>query len=79
MSCSYTPGLTAVGSGAAFDEWEKAALPIAGEAAGALLDGWGKTDLATLSEAEWIEFLKCVVVEFGNGVRAQARSGKAPF
>jgi ribosomal protein L37AE/L43A len=66
-------------SGRDFDVFERRALKAAGETAGAYLDEIGKTDLASLDEAQWLHFLERVVTAFGDAVRAEVQSGKAPF
>jgi hypothetical protein len=61
------------------DMYELSALDAAGAQAGSYLDTIGKSDLATLNELEWREFLKRVVLSFGNSIRKQIREHKAPF
>ena len=61
------------------DMYELSALTDAGEQGGSFLDSIGKTDLAALSELEYREFLKRVVLGFGNSIRKQIREHKAPF
>lgn len=62
-----------------FDVFEQHAMQAAGEKAGGYLDSIGKTDLATLSEAEWSVFLITMIRAFGDAIRAEVESGKAPF
>lgn len=62
------------------DAHEIAAIAAAGPLAGEYLESIGKTDLATLSEAEWLTFLEVVVTAYQDAlVRAlEARRGHAP-
>lgn len=62
-----------------FSPFEHKAINAAGEKAGALLDRWNKTDLATLEHEEWHLFLKTVVEEFGRDLRRQFVANEAPF
>ena len=62
-----------------FDRYEEQALADAGDAAGAYLDGIGKTDLATLTEEEWAEFWRLGLEAFGTALEARLRSHEAPF
>lgn len=58
---------------------EREAIKAAGREAGGFLDGLNKTDLAQLSEADWLQFLAHVVDGFGNAMREQLKAGMAPF
>lgn len=62
------------------DAHEIAAIAAAGPLAGEYLESIGKTDLATLSEAEWLTFLEVVVTAYQDAlVRAlEASRGHAP-
>ena len=62
------------------DAHEIAAIAAAGPLAGEYLESIGKTDLATLSEAEWLAFLEVVVTAYQHAlVRAlEASRGHAP-
>jgi hypothetical protein len=61
------------------DMYEVGALNDAGREAGEWLDTIGKTDLATLSEIEYREFIKRAILAFGNSIREKIREHKAPF
>jgi hypothetical protein len=61
------------------DPLEEHALGLAGEKAGAYLDGIGTTDLATLGETEWKEFLEVVVTTFERELRALILAENPPF
>lgn len=54
-----------------FNRAEHAALGAAGEAAGAYLDGLGRTDLTQLHPDEWRHMLRLVVDEFGHAIRRE--------
>lgn len=62
-----------------FTPFEHKARDAAGEKAGALLDQWGKTDMATLEPDEWRLFLNTVIEEFGRDLRRQFVENDAPF
>jgi len=80
LECSYVTGIgTAINSTKILDELEKEAIIDAGNAGGMLLDELGKTDLAALTAEDYAEFVKRVVLEFGDSIRRQIRSGKPPF
>ena len=49
---------------------EGKAIAAASSAIGSYLERIGKTDLATMTEAEWLGFLACAYVETCNQVRA---------
>ena len=61
------------------DPYEIKAIEMAGEKAGALLDGWGKTDLADMDEDEWRQFCKAMCLGFGDSMRHLIRNQEAPF
>ncbi|MBS7737761.1 MAG: hypothetical protein KF818_31295 [Chelatococcus sp.] len=61
------------------DAFEVLALTDAGADGGAYLDGLGKTDLAELTEHEYREFVRKVVLGFGASLRQQIREKRAPF
>lgn len=63
----------------AFDVFEQRAIELAGQKAGDYLDEIGKTDLAELDQTEWRLFLNTVIRSFGDGIRTEVESGKAPF
>ena len=62
-----------------FDRYEEDALKIASHKIGDHLDMIGKTDLATMTEAEWNSFLAVVVKEFGAGMRLAVADLEPPF
>jgi hypothetical protein len=51
----------------------------AGNEAGRYLDQIGVTDMAKLTDAEWREFLRRVIVAFEHSLRDKILSGVAPF
>lgn len=51
---------------------EQAALIEGGKAGGAYLESIGKTDLVTLTEAEWDTFVEAVVTGFCDHLRTVA-------
>lgn len=61
------------------DAFEVLALTDAGADGGAYLDSLGKTDLAELTEHEFRDFVRKVVLGFGASLRQQIREGRAPF
>jgi hypothetical protein len=63
----------------ALDLIEQRALVDAGDAGGQLLDGFGQTDLAALSPEKYAEYVRTVVLAFGDSVRKQVVDGRAPF
>lgn len=62
-----------------FDPYEKTARREAGDKAGEFLDSIGKSDLAEMSEEEWLTFLTTVIHGFGESLRAQVAELRAPF
>jgi hypothetical protein len=62
-----------------FDAYELRAVELAGEAAGVLLDSFGKTDLAELEAAEWTAFCRTMCQSFGDNMRRLIRNDQAPF
>ena len=61
------------------DAHEKKALVEAGHAGGDFLDRIGKTDLATLNERQWTDFLGTVLRGFEASMRRQMTEHEAPF
>lgn len=61
-----------------FSDAEEEAIEAGGAAAGAYLDGIGKTDLAALSENEWHEFLCAVLAGYSEHMRALVKEAP-PF
>ena len=51
---------------------EKAAVAAGGQAAGAYLESIGKTDLATLTEPQWLRFCETLFAETCADLRRQA-------
>lgn len=62
-----------------FDRAEQGAILQAGDEAGAFLDQIGKTDLATLTEDEWTQFLLTYTRAFGEKMRTALRNNEPPF
>ncbi|CAN7604649.1 DUF6511 domain-containing protein [Bosea sp. LjRoot237] len=62
-----------------FDPYELRARADAGEKAGELLDGWGKSNMAELTEEEWFKFLSTIIGEFGESLRRQVAEMRAPW
>lgn len=65
------------------DPYELIARRDASEKAGAYLDeldaGRGKSDLADLTEEEWLKFWDVGLKEFGASIRRQVSEGSAPW
>ena len=61
------------------DAYEQRARDEAGQAAGAYLEGIGKTDLGELSQDEWRRFLDQVLVGFETALRRYYAERAAPF
>lgn len=61
-----------------FTRLESLAAGRGGEEGGSFLDGIGKTDLATLTEAEWFEFCRRIVAGYRNGL-VDLLKDEAPF
>lgn len=47
--------------------------------AGEYLDALGKTNLATMDENEWMEFIECICIGFAETIRARLASDEVPF
>ena len=62
-----------------FDVFEERAIEKAGQKAGEYLDDIGKTDLTTLDQMEWRQFLSTVIRSFSDGIRHEVQTGDAPF
>lgn len=62
-----------------FDAYEIKASEMAGDIAGALLDGWAQSDLGLLSQEQWAVFCRTMCQAFGDSMRHLIRSGEAPF
>ncbi len=52
------------------DEQERIALLTGGHDAGEYLDSLGLSDLAVLTDAQWFQFLRCVVGGFQAALQA---------
>jgi hypothetical protein len=61
------------------DAYERKARRIASEEAGEYLDQIGKTDLAKLTETEWVTFNEKIILGFERAMRDVIASGEAPF
>jgi hypothetical protein len=61
-----------------FTRLESLAAGKGGEEGGQFLDQIGKTDLATLTEAEWFEFCRRIVAGYRKALVADLK-GEAPF
>jgi hypothetical protein len=61
------------------DAFEQGAAFEAGAAAAGYLEEVGTTDLAKLSEAEWREFLRRLIVGFEQVLRRKILDNEAPF
>ena len=59
--------------------YERSAAQDAGNDAGTFLDEIGITDLAQLSEGQWSEFIRRVIVGFEKNLRTRLLSGEEPF
>lgn len=58
---------------------EIAAIMATSEPAGAYLEKIGKTDLATMTQDQWMNFLEVVCTAFSDSMMAAAASGEPPF
>lgn len=61
------------------DEYEQEAMRRAGKKAGDYLDAIGKTDLATLTQIEWVTFLRLNLDTFGQSLAELIESHEVPF
>ena len=57
------------------DSFEAAAIVDAGKGGGQYLDNINKTDLADMTQDQYREFIKRVVMGFASSIREQARQG----
>lgn len=64
---------------ATFDLYERKAMLAAGAAGGQYLDSLDCTDLAQLTEEEFVTFTKTVIDTFGTVLAAELSSHEAPF
>lgn len=60
------------------DEHEIAAIQAASPMAGEYLDSIGKTDLATLTDAEWLTFLEVVITAYQDELVRRLNAGQYP-
>lgn len=58
---------------------EADAIMAASEAVGGHLETLGKTDFATFTEEEWLDFLAVTYSAITGEVRARLASGEVPF
>jgi hypothetical protein len=77
VECAKTPA--AFKKVTRLDPLEQRAIGDAGIEGGKYLDSIGETDVAKLTKAQWVTFLKRVVLGFGTSIRQQVRSGEIPF
>lgn len=61
-----------------FTRIESLAAGAGGEEGGAFLDSIGKTDLATMSDAEWFEFCRRIVAGYRKALKTTLKD-EAPF
>lgn len=61
------------------DPYELIARRDASDKAGEYLDGLGKSDLADMTEEEWLKLWDIGIKEFGASIRRQVQEGSAPF
>jgi hypothetical protein len=61
------------------DAFEKLAAIEAGQLGGAYLEEIGITDLAKLSETQWREFVRRILVGFEQALRRKIVNGESPF
>jgi uncharacterized protein DUF6511 len=60
------------------DEHEIAAIEAASPVAGEYLESIGKTDLAVLTEAEWLTLLEAVVTAYRDELARRLGAGRHP-
>ena len=60
------------------DEHEIAAIAAAGPMAGEYLESIGKTDLAILTEAEWLTLLEVVITAYQDELARLLDQGRRP-
>ncbi len=60
------------------DEHETAAIEAASSLAGEYLESIGKTDLVSLTEAEWLTLLEVVVTAFQDELARRLDTGRHP-
>lgn len=58
---------------------EANAIMAASEAVGSHLEKLGKTDMATMTEEEWLDFLAAAYSAINSQVRERIASGEVPF
>ena len=60
------------------DEYEIAAIEAASPMAGEYLESIGKTDLAVLTEAEWLTLLEVVITAYQDELARRLDAGRHP-
>jgi hypothetical protein len=60
------------------DEHEQAAIAAASPMAGEYLDSIGKTDLATLTDAEWLTLLEVIITAYQDELARRLDQGRHP-
>jgi hypothetical protein len=60
------------------DEHETAAIAAASPMAGEYLESIGKTDLAALTESEWLTLLEVIVTAYQEALARQLDAGRHP-
>jgi hypothetical protein len=60
------------------DEHEKAAIAAASPMAGEYLDSIGKTDLATLTDTEWLTLLEVIITAYQDELARRLDQGWHP-
>lgn len=66
-------------SGTQLNHHEARALVAAGDKAGAYLESIGQTDLGSLTETEWLTFLRTILEGYSSDMRERITSHAAPF
>jgi hypothetical protein len=61
------------------DEHETAAIAAASPMAGEYLDSIGKTDLATLTDAEWLTLLEVIITAYQDELARRLDQGRHPI
>ena len=55
------------------------AIMVAANDGGEYLDTLGKTDLATMTEQEWLEFMECVCIAYAETIKKRLASDEIPY
>lgn len=77
--CVYAVHRIATMSEKKLDAFEQKALAEAGNGAGEYLDRIGRTDLAKLTDKQWIAFLGLILTGYEDSLRRQMTEHEAPF